>query len=154
MQKPLASLVMAKDLFEVLRRTARESPGKSHDDVTKIVWVPYQAPPARNQKSSTTWSQNSFCICREIKKCKYSAETENGIKCELTERFPYEQKTSCSGEKLNGTVLSTGNFSEKSIPLPSIYQNYRNIIVQFVSLRYHAPWWNTWLISQNRYLVP
>ena len=113
MQKPLASLVMAKDIFEVLRRTTGECPGKSHDDVTKIVWVPYQAPPARNQESSTTWSQNSFCICRENKKCKYSVETENGIKCELTERLPYERKTSCSGEKSNGTVLSTGNFSEK-----------------------------------------
>ena len=53
MQKPHASLAIAKDLFEVLQRTTRESPGKSHDDVTKIVWVPYQAPPTRNQESST-----------------------------------------------------------------------------------------------------
>ena len=99
MQKPRASLVIAKDLFEVLQRTTREGPGKSHDDVTKIVWVPYQAPPTRNQESSTRRSQNSFCICRENKKCKYSLETVNGIKCELTERFPYERKTRCSGEK-------------------------------------------------------
>ena len=59
----VSNYTLFSELNEAVRHTAWKGPSKCHDDVTKIVRVPYQAPPARNQESPTSWSQNGFCIC-------------------------------------------------------------------------------------------
>ena len=46
--------------------TTWKGPGKRHDDVTKIVGMSCQAPPARGKESLTSWGKNGFLICKII----------------------------------------------------------------------------------------
>ena len=50
-------------MSSLLRLTTWKGPGKCHDDVTEIVRVSHQAPPARGQESLTSWGKDGFLIC-------------------------------------------------------------------------------------------